>query len=318
MHVRFGEGLGCLTASHGVGRSGPILQFGPYLPIGPGGTRKQVYLVVFLDDATRYVLHAEFYPTLDQTIIEDCFRQAIQQYGAPDAVYFDNGKQYRTRWMAQTCSKLGIRLLYAKPYAAESKGKVEKFNRTVDSFLSEVALDKPRTLEELNKRFAVWLSECYQNKPHAALSSENQSVSPETAYRSDRKALRFVEPKTLTNAFLHAETRKVDKSGCISFMDRKYEVGLSFIGCTVDVIYDPANISEVTIEYEGHEPWKARPMVIGERAGKRPKLPEHLGPQSADGSRLLDAAEKKYEQRQRRQERAISFTSAWDEVKGDV
>ncbi|WP_303798270.1 helix-turn-helix domain-containing protein [Alicyclobacillus macrosporangiidus] len=32
------------------------IKFGPYLPIGPGGARKQVYLVVFLDDATRYVL----------------------------------------------------------------------------------------------------------------------------------------------------------------------------------------------------------------------------------------------------------------------
>ncbi|WP_029423094.1 DDE-type integrase/transposase/recombinase [Alicyclobacillus macrosporangiidus] len=294
------------------------IKFGPYLPIGPGGARKQVYLVVFLDDATRYVLHAEFYPTLDQAIVEDCFRQAIQKYGAPDSVYFDNGKQYRTRWMARTCSKLGIRLLYTKPYAAESKGKVEKFNRTVDSFLSEIALDKPQTLEELNQKFSVWLSECYQNKPHVALSTDNQSISPETAYRSDRKALRFVEPEVLANAFLHAETRKVDKSGCISFMDRKYEVGLSFIGCTVDVIYDPADISEVTIEYEGYEPWKARPMVIGERAGKRPKLPEHLGPQPADASRLLGAAQKQHEQRQHRQARAISYTSAWNEVKGDV
>nr|WP_245632909.1 DDE-type integrase/transposase/recombinase [Alicyclobacillus kakegawensis] len=132
-----------------------------HLPIGPGGARKQVYLVVFLDDTTRYVLHAEFYPTLDQAIVEDGFRQAIQKYGAPDSVYFDNGKQYRTRWMVRTCSKLGIRLLYTKPYAAESKGKVEKFNRTVDSFLSEIVLDKPQTLEQLNQKFNVWLSECY-------------------------------------------------------------------------------------------------------------------------------------------------------------
>ena len=294
------------------------IKFGPYLPIGPGGAKKQVYLVVFIDDATRYILHAEFYPTLDQTIVEDCFRQAIQKYGTPEATYFDNGKQYRTRWMERTCSKLGIRLLYAKPYAAESKGKVEKFNRTIDSFLAEIALDKPQSLEQLNQRFAVWLSECYQNKPHTALSADSQSISPETAFRSDRKALRFVEPEVLANAFLHAETRKVDKSGCISFMDRKYEVGLPFIGCTVDVIYDPADISQVTIEYEGYEPWQARPLVIGERAGHRPKLPEHLGPKPATASRLLDAAEKQHEQRKEQQARAISYTSAWNEVKRDV
>ncbi len=294
------------------------LKFGPYLPIGPGGTKKQVYLVVFLDDATRYVLHAEFYPTLDQAIVEDCFRQAIQKYGVPDSVYFDNGKQYRTRWMARTCSKLGIRLLFTKPYAPESKGKIEKFNRTIDSFLSEAVLDKPQSLEDLNHKFAVWLSECYQNKPHRALSTDMQPISPETVYRSDRKTLRFVEPEILADAFLHAETRKVDKSGCISFMDRKYEVGLPFIGCTVDVIYDPADISQVTIEHEGHESWQAHPLVIGERAGLRPKLPGHLGPKPAESSRLLEAAEIQHAKRQQQQARAVSYTSAWNEVKGDV
>lgn len=36
-----------------------------------------------------YGAHGGFYPTLDQVIVEDCFRQAIQKYGVPEAVYFD-------------------------------------------------------------------------------------------------------------------------------------------------------------------------------------------------------------------------------------
>ncbi|WP_206923153.1 DDE-type integrase/transposase/recombinase, partial [Alicyclobacillus suci] len=71
----------------------------PYLPIGTNGSKQQVYLVVMLDDATRFVLHGRFYPTLDQTIVEDCFRQAVQKHGIPEAIYFDNGKQFRTKWM---------------------------------------------------------------------------------------------------------------------------------------------------------------------------------------------------------------------------
>ncbi|WP_206920227.1 DDE-type integrase/transposase/recombinase, partial [Alicyclobacillus suci] len=124
------------------------IKFGPYLPIGTNGSKQQVYLVVMLDDATRFVLHGRFYPTLDQTIVEDCFRQAVQKHGIPEAIYFDNGKQFRTKWMTRTCSKLGTRLLYAKPYAPESKGKIERFNRIVDSFLDEVAAAKPKTLEQ--------------------------------------------------------------------------------------------------------------------------------------------------------------------------
>ena len=280
------------------------LKYGPYLPIGQGGTMKQVFLVTFIDDATRFVLHGEFYPVMDKTIVEDCFRHAIQKFGVPESVYFDNGKQYRTKWMTRACSKLGIRLLFAKPYSPEATGKVERFNRVVDAFLSEAALEKPKTLERLNELFQVWLSECYQNKPHSALENKR---SPETTYRSDKKALRFVDPDELASAFLHCETRKVDKSGCISFMDRKYEVGLPFIGCTVGVVFDPADISALTIEYEGHTPWRVRELIIGERAGKRPPLPEHLGPLPADSSRLLSAAEEQHRDRKALQAPAVAY-----------
>ncbi len=280
------------------------VKYGPYLPIGKDGAKKQVYLVTFVDDATRLVLHGQFYPVLDQVIVEDAFHQSILKYGVPEKVYFDNGSQYRTKWMIRACAKMGIRLIYAKPYSPEATGKVERFNRVVDSFLSEAALEKPQTLDKLNELFQVWLSECYQNKPHSGLEC---NMSPETAYRSDKKALKFLDPATIANAFLHAETRKVDKAGCISFASKKYEVGLNFIGCKITVVYDPASIDEITIEYEGHAPFKARELIIGERSGNRPKLPEHLQPQPADSSRLLNAAAKKNKQRKADQAPAVSY-----------
>lgn len=280
------------------------IKYGPYLPIGVNGTLKQVYLVTFIDDATRFVLHGEFYPTLDQVIVEDCFRQAIQKYGVPETVFFDNGKQYRTKWMNRACAKLGIRLLFAKPYSPESTGKVEKFNRTVDSFLAEANIEKPKTLDKLNELFFVWLEECYQNKSHSGLDN---NVSPEYAYRSDSKGLRYLEPDIITNAFLHYEERKVDKSGCISFENKKYEVGVSFIGCKVDVVYDPKDTNEITIEYEGYSPWKAKQLIIGERTGKRPDLPEHLLPKQAESSRLLKAATEQNDKRKAIAVPAVSY-----------
>lgn len=280
------------------------IKYGPYLPIGKDGKKKQVYLVTFVDDATRFILHGQFYPTLDQVIVEDAFRQAILKYGIPEKVYFDNGSQYRTKWMNRACAKMGIRLLFAKPYSPEATGKPERFNRIVDSFLAEAVLEKPQTLEKLNQLFAVWLEECYQNKPHSGLEG---NISPQTAYRSDRKALKFLDPETIANAFLHCEERKVDKAGCISFAGKKYEVSLSFIGCKVDVIYDPADISELTIEYEGHNPFKAKELIIGEKSAPRPKLPEHLQPAPADSSRLLNAAARKNKERREFQTPAISY-----------
>jgi hypothetical protein len=41
------------------------LKYGPYLPIGPGGAMKQVFLVTFIDDATHFVLPGAFYPVMD-------------------------------------------------------------------------------------------------------------------------------------------------------------------------------------------------------------------------------------------------------------
>lgn len=279
------------------------LKYGPYLPLGPAGELKQVYLVTFIDDATRFVLHGEFYSGMDQSIVEDCFRKAIQKHGAPESVYFDNGKQYRTKWMQRTCSLLGTRLIYAKPYQPESTGKVERFNRVVDSFLNEAALEKPKTLERLNELFWVWLSECYQNKPHSALDNK----SPELTYKSDRKEIRFVDAEMLANAFLHSETRKVDKVGCISFMGRKYEVGLPFIGHKVTLVYDPSDTTELSVEYEGHAPFKIKELVIGEKAGKRSPLPPHMQKQPAKESRLLAAAEKEHGKRQVRELPAVSY-----------
>lgn len=280
------------------------IKYGPYLPIGDNGEKKQVYLVTFIDDATRFVLHGEFYPTLDQVIVEDCFRNSIMKWGTPDSVYFDNGRQYSNTWMRRARGKMGIRLLYAKPYSPEATGKIERFNRVVDSFLSEASLEKPQTLEKLNQLFGVWLEECYQNRPHSALKD---STTPAGAYMGDTKPLKFLDIDVIADAFLHCEERKVDKAGCISFNGKKYEVGLPFIGNRVNVVYDPADTRELTIEYEGHAPWKATQLVIDPKTGKRPQLPEYMTKQPAESSRLLDAAQNVNAQRKERQANAISF-----------
>lgn len=291
------------------------IKYGPYLPIGKEGKKKQVYLVTFVDDATRLILHGEFYPVLDQIIVEDCFKKAILKYGVPEKVYFDNGGQYRNKWMNRACAKMGIRLLFARPYSPEATGKVERFNRVVDSFLAEALLEKPPTLDRLNQLFEVWLEECYQHKPHTGIEGQ---LSPAVAFQSDRKSLKYIDPEILASAFLHCEERKVDKAGCISFAGRKYEAGLPFIGCTVDVIYDPADISALTIEYAGHQPFKARQLVIGERAGRRPPLPQHLQKEPADSSRLLNAAAKKNQERKDTHIPAVSYRSVRKEDEGHV
>ncbi len=98
------------------------------------------------------------------------------KFGLPRRLYFDNGTQYRTHWMKRACGLLGIRLIYAKPRNPRGKGKQERFNQTLDAFLAEVAPHPPESLQELNRKFQAWLSECCHTKLHSAFGT-----SPEVA-----------------------------------------------------------------------------------------------------------------------------------------
>jgi len=277
------------------------IKYGPFLTIN--GIKKQIYLVSFLDDATRYVVHGEFYDSLDQTIVEDCFRKAIMKEGLPQRVYFDNGKQYRTKWMERACAILEIKLLFAKPYSPEATGKIERFNRTVDSFLSEVVLNNPKTLDDYNRFFNVWVQECYHTRGHGGLDGN----TPEIAYKSSKAPLRFLPVDTIASAFMRCETRKVDKSGCISFNGKKYEVSVLFVGQKVNVVYDPADISVVIVEHQhSNTALQVKELVIGTHTGGRPKLPKSMLPGIPQTSRYLNEKEKRHNARQETVRRAIS------------
>jgi putative transposase len=123
------------------------------------------------------------------------------------------------KWMTRACAKMGIRLIFARPYSPEGTGKVEKFNQNIDRFLTEYQIDSgEKTLENMNHRFKIWLEECYQHKKHSALNN----MTPIQKYNLDEKLVRYLSPEVIADAFLHAETRKVDKNGCISFEGVKY------------------------------------------------------------------------------------------------
>jgi len=113
----------------------------------------------------------------------------------------------------------------------------------------------------------------------------------------------------VAKAFLHLEQRKVDKSGCISFKGKKYEVGVVYIGRTVDVVYDPADISTLTVEDNNlGTSFRIKELVIGTHTGPRPKLPAHMTEIKPGTSRLLDEKQKCYDKQLLSAARAISYT----------
>ena len=100
------------------------LKYGPYLP-DPNhpGHKLRTYLIAIIDDATRFVVQAEFYANQKLPVLEDAFRKAILRCGTPDNLYLDNGKIFVSQWLRLACAKLRIRHLNTKPTPRNRKAK---------------------------------------------------------------------------------------------------------------------------------------------------------------------------------------------------
>lgn len=126
----------------------------------------------------------------------------------------------------------------------------------MDSFIRESRLKNAKSLEELNRLWAIWLEQEYQTKAHSGIAEYYESlnvsvpeagISPRQEFQRDSRPLTFLDTGVVAEAFLHHESRRVDKGACISFRGSKYETKPSLIGAKVEIAYDPADPSRLTV-----------------------------------------------------------------------
>jgi putative transposase len=93
-------------------------------------TKKQ--LIAFIDDHSRFIVHAEFFEnaTTENTIL--AFENAINKYGIPEAILTDNGTQFTparsekgpfTKW----CEEKGIKHILGRVHHPQTNGKIERW-----------------------------------------------------------------------------------------------------------------------------------------------------------------------------------------------
>jgi transposase InsO family protein len=286
------------------------IKYGPGLPDpeNPKKTRR-TYLLAFLDDATRLIVHGEFYFHQRLPILEDCFRKALISWGICNAVYLDNGKIFVSKWFRAACAHLGIQHLAAARYSPQSKGKLERFNRTVDEFLEELRLEPLSTLKELNYKFQLWLQEIYHKRPHRGLpikEGTNVHLSPLEAWEGDTNTLRSITPEECKSAFLWVEERHVDKTGCFSLYGTALEAGAAYVGQKIEVRYDPFDLSIAEVWQNNEKKAMAKALEIKEYNGrKRKRNAIEKAPQT--GSRLLKSLEKEKKERIAKRQGIISY-----------
>ena len=228
--------------------------FGPYVQ-RPSGGRMQAFLYAILDDASRLVPHAEFYAQQGLDAFLDCLRHGVSARGVPVYLYVDNGKVFRSTQLARIAASLGILIVHTPPYQPEGRGKIERFFRTVrEQFLANLDPQRTLTLLELNECLWVWIEQVYHVSEHSGVGS-----TPLLRWQRDIERIRQLPPSTnLLRLFFYRLNRLVRRDSTFLLRGRFYEAPSHLVGKTIEVRFDPLDLSPVEIYFQGQAQGLAR------------------------------------------------------------
>lgn len=257
-----------------------------------GGRLRKVYLISFMDDASRLITHSAFCPAETALEVEGVLKQALLKRGVPIRLVIDNGAAYRAATLQAVCARLEVRLIYCRPYAPEGKGKLERWHRTLRSgFLNELDMDKVRDIHDLNARLWAWLEELYHKVPHSAL----EGLTPLERYRKDLVQIRPLGPfaSRLDELFLHRYERLVRKDCTVSYLGERFEVPYELIGKTVQLVVDPHRQKVIGVESESGDSL-GKATLLNPLANCRRKrvsaTPGDTGTRGRTGANLVEMA----------------------------
>ncbi|MGI6036171.1 MAG: DDE-type integrase/transposase/recombinase [Limnochordia bacterium] len=216
---------------------------GPYLLLD--GKKKKTYLVAILDDASRLIVHSEFFFEESYLTLEATLRRAFLKRGIPKKLFVDNAKIYHTVQLRLICARLGISLSFCRPYSPASKGKIERYFRTFrGQCLDSLDVTSVSSLDELNRLNTAYFEGMYNQRPHSSLEGD----SPIERFLRDQDQLRFATEVQLEHIFLHEVKRSVTKDATISLNRVIFEVPQIYCGRQVTVLYRPKDLSHAYLQ----------------------------------------------------------------------
>ena len=218
---------------------------GPAVTVA-GRQRRKTYLIAFIDDATRVVPYAAFALSESTAAFLPVLKQAVMRRGVPKRLFVDNGSAYRSHHLALVCAKLGITLIHARPYAPQSKGKQERWFRTVRmQLLTRLAAGDTASIEALNRKLCAYVEGEYHQAPHRGLDGE--TPLDRWAQRADE--VKYLDGKEdLDDFFLTEARRKVAKDRTVSLDGLVYEVDASLVGETVMLRFEASLTQPRTVQ----------------------------------------------------------------------
>lgn len=260
---------------------------------GPKIAGRKTFLFAFIDDHSRAIVGHRFGYAEDTVRLAAALRPALAARGVPERLYVDNGSSFVDSWLLRACAVLGITLTHSTPGRPEGRGKIERFFRTVrDQFLVEITGEHQpgrhhvTDLAELNRLFTAWVETEYHRREHS------ETGQPPLARWMLGGLIALPTPAALAEAFRWEARRLVRKTATVSLHGNTYQVDPALVGRTVELIFDPFDLTRIEVRHAGTRWGLALPHHIGRHAHPkaRPETPpEPPQPTGIDYARLVDA-----------------------------
>lgn len=162
------------------------MDFKGHLPLAGGG---RCHPLTIVDDHSRYAVCLAACADERGTTVQQRLEVTFGCYGLPDAVLVDNGSPWGggpgQRWteLGVWLLKLGVDVLHSRPYHPQTRGKNERFHRTLNAEV--FALQRFRTLAQAQVALDAWRTIYNLERPHEALGQE----VPASRYRPSSRAM---------------------------------------------------------------------------------------------------------------------------------
>ena len=201
------------------------MDFKGRMPLANGAASHPLTVI---DDHSRFSLCIGACADEQSTTVRQHLTSTFRRYGLPDALFVDNGSPWGdsggSRWTALRIwlLRLEVNLIYARPYHPQSRGKNERFLRTMKAEV--FALRSFRDLPDLQRAFDAWRTVYNLQRPHEALDMD----VPASRYRPSARSM----PDKLAEVeYADGEiVRRVSVDPHISFKGRRWRVPKAFRG----------------------------------------------------------------------------------------
>lgn len=193
------------------------------------GDASRCHPLTIVDDHSRYVPCLKACADQQRSTVQSHLETTFRRYGLPDAIFVDNGSPWgdasHRHWtgLRVWLLKLGVELIYSRPYHPQSRGKNERFHRTLKAEV--FALQRFGEPASVQRALDAWREVYNFQRPHQAIGME----VPASRYRSSPRPM----PKRLpVIAYAsHEIVRSVPATqDYISFKGRLWKVPQAFRG----------------------------------------------------------------------------------------